>query len=61
MKVKELQPGVITYSVGISACEKAHRWQVAVGLLWEAQEALVEIDVNPDFVKHDLVSSFLQL
>ena len=41
----KLEPNVISYSAGISACEKGNQWQRALALLSEMWEAKLEPDV----------------
>ncbi|CAK0853891.1 unnamed protein product [Prorocentrum cordatum] len=41
----KLEPNVISYSAGISACEKGEQWQRALALLSEMWEAKLEPDV----------------
>ncbi|CAK0888794.1 unnamed protein product [Prorocentrum cordatum] len=38
----KLEPDVISYSAGISACEKGEQWQRALALLSEMQELNLE-------------------
>ena len=41
----KLEPSVISYSAGISACEKGEQWQRALSLLDEMREAKLEPEV----------------
>ncbi|CAK0904407.1 unnamed protein product [Prorocentrum cordatum] len=41
----KLEPDVISYNAGISACEKGKQWQPALALLSEMWEAKLEPDV----------------
>ena len=41
----KLEPNVISYSTGISACEKGDQWQRALALLREMWEAKLVPDV----------------
>ncbi|CAK0824584.1 unnamed protein product [Prorocentrum cordatum] len=42
----ELEPDVISYSAGISACEKGEQWQRALALLSDMRETKLEPDVS---------------
>ncbi|CAK0874049.1 unnamed protein product [Prorocentrum cordatum] len=41
----KLEPNVISYSAGISACEKGEQWQQALALLSDMWEAKLEPNV----------------
>ncbi|CAK0843427.1 unnamed protein product [Prorocentrum cordatum] len=41
----KLEPDVISYNAGTSACEKGEQWQRALALLSEMREAKLEPDV----------------
>ena len=41
----KLEPNVVSYSAGISACEKGEQWQRALALLSEMREAKLEPNV----------------
>ncbi|CAK0863428.1 unnamed protein product [Prorocentrum cordatum] len=45
MREAKLEPDVISYNAGISACEKGKQWQPALALLSEMREAKLEPDV----------------
>ncbi|CAK0800611.1 unnamed protein product [Prorocentrum cordatum] len=42
MREAKLEPNVISYSAGISACEKGDQWQRALALLSEMRDAKLE-------------------
>ncbi|CAK0790325.1 unnamed protein product, partial [Prorocentrum cordatum] len=45
MREAKLEPNVISYSAGTSACEKGGQWQRALALLSEMPEAKLEPDI----------------
>ncbi|CAK0822633.1 unnamed protein product [Prorocentrum cordatum] len=45
MMEASLEPSIISYSAGISACEKAGQWRQALLLLGELQDARLEPNV----------------
>ncbi|CAK0910328.1 unnamed protein product [Prorocentrum cordatum] len=45
MREAKLEPDVVCYSAGISACENGEQWQRALALLGEMWEAKLELDV----------------
>ncbi|CAK0816302.1 unnamed protein product [Prorocentrum cordatum] len=45
MREVKLEPDVISYGAGISACEKAEQWQPALALLSEMWEVQLEPDI----------------
>eukprot|EP00959_Pyramimonas_sp_CCMP1952_P083521 1746236-Pyramimonas_sp.AAC.1 len=45
MREAKLEPNVISYSAGISACDKGEQWQRALVLLSEMWEAKLEPNV----------------
>ncbi|CAK0858993.1 unnamed protein product [Prorocentrum cordatum] len=46
MRDAKLEPDVISYSAGISACTKREQWQRALALLGEMRGAKLEPDVS---------------
>eukprot|EP00959_Pyramimonas_sp_CCMP1952_P161153 3369998-Pyramimonas_sp.AAC.1 len=46
MKQTKIDPDILSYNAGISACEKAEQWQQALSLLVEMWEIIVEPDVS---------------
>ncbi|CAK0887382.1 unnamed protein product [Prorocentrum cordatum] len=54
----KLEPNVISYSAGISACEKGGQWQAALTLLSEMRRALAllsemwEAKLEPDVISY---------
>ncbi|CAK0825239.1 unnamed protein product [Prorocentrum cordatum] len=45
MREVKLEPDVISYSAGISACEKGEQWQRALALLSEMREMKLEPNI----------------
>ena len=45
MVLSKVVPDVVSYSAGISACEKGKQWQRALSLLSEMQDVKVEPNV----------------
>ncbi|CAK0840714.1 unnamed protein product [Prorocentrum cordatum] len=48
MRAASLEPDVISYNSGISACEKGEQWQCALSLLGEMWSIKLEPDVSDD-------------